>query len=64
MRIDRHSAVPSPGIAKTASVITAPPMKKPAWMPKTVMIGTSALRSACRRITPRGGRPLARAVRT
>ena len=56
--------VPTPGQAKTVSVMTAPPSRPPNCSPITVMIGRSAFFSAWRAAMPRSVSPLARAVRT
>ena len=52
-----------PGSVKTSSTTTVPPSRMPICSPTMVMIGISALRSACLRTTSRGRRPLAAAVR-
>src|SRR5437868_3981044 len=57
------SSRPTPGQAKIVSVRTAPPSREPTWSPITVMIGSSALRSACRKMTDPEPSPIARAVR-
>ena len=57
------SSVPTPGQAKTFSVITAPESSAPNCSPTIVTTGSSALRSAWRAITVRSPTPLARAVR-
>ncbi len=51
-----------PGIAKTFSMITVPPTRKPMLMPSTVTAGMTALRSTCRRNSRWAGRPLDLAV--
>ena len=38
-------------------------MSQPIWLPITVTVGTMALRSRCRTMTRRRGRPLRKAVR-
>ena len=53
-----------PGIAKTVSVSTAPPSRRPTWRPMIVTTGSSALRITWRRSTIPGDIPFARAVRT
>ena len=53
-----------PGMLNTVSVTTAPPMSAANVSPTTVRIGTSAFRSAWRKMTARSASPLARAVRT
>ena len=59
-KIASTTSLPMPGHANTDSVITTPPSKVPICSPSTVSSGTAALRSACRRITARSARPLAR----
>ena len=54
---------PTPGQAKTTSMITEPAISRPMPMPRMVTTGSIAWRSPCRTITVRSGRPLARAVR-
>ncbi|MNU11608.1 hypothetical protein D3C72_2595970 [compost metagenome] len=53
-----------PGKEKTVSMTTTPPRLRPKSMASTVMVGSSALRSAWRTITTFSGRPLARAYFT
>ena len=50
--------------SNTVSVMTAPPMTVAMSSALTVVIGISAVRSACLVSTWRGDRPLARASRT
>ena len=53
-----------PGSEKIDSMMIAPPISTGSSSAKIVMIGISALRNVCRKITNRSGSPLARAVRT
>ena len=55
---------PTPGQAKTCSMITAPPSSDVSWSPSTVTSGMSMLRSACSTTTASSCSPFARAVRT
>ena len=52
-----------PGIENSVSVTTEPETSRLTMMPTTVVIGISALDSACFITTSRRGSPLARAVR-
>ena len=64
LEIASNASRPTPGHAKMLSVKTAPPSKRPVCKPTTVMIGTSAFRSAWRITIVRASSPFARAVRT
>ena len=55
---------PSPGTAKTVSVIIAPPRFRLNCNPATVTSGSAALVRAWRQMTNHSETPLARAVRT
>ena len=63
-RIASRIMVPTPGHAKTVSVMTAPPRSPPNWSPSTVTMGRSAFFSAWRAAIALSASPLARAVRT
>ena len=65
-RLNRPSARnrPTPENANTVSVSTAPEMSRPSCRPMTVVTGSRAFRSTCRRVIVRLSRPLASAVRT
>jgi hypothetical protein len=54
---------PRPGMLKTISVTTAPPMRIAVVMPITVTTGTIAFRNAWPTTTTRCESPFARAVR-
>ena len=55
---------PTPGMANTASVMTAPPSSVPTMGPSSATVEISALRSTWRASTTRGRRPFARAKST
>ena len=57
-------SLPMPGHEKIVSVTIAPVNRNGISRPMLVMTGSSALRSACLKLTTRAGRPLALAVRT
>ena len=62
LKIDWIIRLPMPGMAKTFSTISVPPIRKPMLMPSTVTAGMTALRSTCRTNSRRPGTPLDRAV--
>lgn len=47
---------------KIVSTTTTPPMRRPNWLPMTVMMGMRAFASAWPKMTLRSGRPLLHAV--
>ena len=57
-------ARPMPGQLKMVSMKTVPLSRTGRYSPSSVMMGMSAFRSACLKITARSGSPFARAVRT